>query len=84
MIGDTVYEFDEQFILDLTGATGAVLSLSNVENRHVFNVVNDDIPALPDNFNGLDYLASYGDLAAAFGTDERAAALHYSPTARAE
>jgi subtilisin-like proprotein convertase family protein len=38
----------------------------------------------PSAFNGLDYIATYGDLAAAFGTDESAAARHYINSGRAE
>jgi len=82
IIGDTVYEGDEIFLLKLTGATGAVVNLDR--DIKLVTISNDDVPSLPGNFNALDYLASYGDLAAAFGTDEHAAALHYIEHGRAE
>jgi len=84
VIGDTVYEGRESFFINLTEATGATLSLNDTETRNLVDIINDDLSSLPDNFNGLDYLASYGDLAAAFGTDEHAATIHYFTNGRAE
>ncbi len=63
---------------DLIGAYAPAGSLKAVQDAGASHYISDgSSEGRTTTFNGLDYVASYGDLIKAFGADNDAGAYHY-------
>ena len=58
--GDTDYEADEIFALNLTAVSGATFANNEEEYSLVANIENDDIQTIIDPVTSLQYIAEYG------------------------